>query len=382
MKENIGKKEKENCSGCGLCMLICPKHAISMEKDNHGFSYPKIDKTLCVNCGLCSKLCAFESENKDSCEGAENKVYAARLKNENKRMVSRSGGVFYSLAENFVSTGNVYGCVIDQKDFTAKHSCATTVDELERMQGAKYVQSDAFEVFPQILDDLQAGKKVLFSGTPCQTRALKLYLDHSHVDQTGLLLIDLVCHGVPGEAVWKDYLQQRRKEHGEIASVNFRDKSFGWNVHKESIVFKNDQRVSDDIYARMFWEDLLLRPSCFKCPFHKNNRSADITLGDYWGGEKEHSELCDNSGLSLCIARTSKGAQAFEDIKTDLEWEESHTTAYLQKNLLEATKQNEKYNKFWNDYDTKGYSYIERTYGKVSFSEKVKNKIRRIIHAK
>ena len=222
----------------------------------------------------------------------------------------------------------------------------------------------------------------MFSGTPCQTRALKLYLDHSHVDQTGLLLIDLVCHGVPGEAVWKDYLRQRRKEHGEIAAVNFRDKSFGWNVHKESIVFKNDQRISDDIYARMFWEDLLLRPSCFKCPFHKNNRSADITLGDYWGGEKEHSELCDNSGLSLCIARTPKGVQAFEDIKTDLEWEESHTTAYLQKNLLEATKQNEKYNKFWNDYDTKGYSYIERTYGKVSFSEKVKNKIRRIIHAK
>ena len=32
--------DKEKCTGCFACYNICPKNAIKMEEDEHGFIYP------------------------------------------------------------------------------------------------------------------------------------------------------------------------------------------------------------------------------------------------------------------------------------------------------------------------------------------------------
>ena len=53
--------EKNTCCGCTACMNICPKHAITMVKDEEGFLYPVINQEKCVECGLCKKVCAFQS---------------------------------------------------------------------------------------------------------------------------------------------------------------------------------------------------------------------------------------------------------------------------------------------------------------------------------
>lgn len=40
--------KKEECTGCSVCINICPKKCIKMEYDEEGFEYPKIDKEKCI----------------------------------------------------------------------------------------------------------------------------------------------------------------------------------------------------------------------------------------------------------------------------------------------------------------------------------------------
>ena len=50
--------EKKNCSGCAACYSVCPKHCITMVRDEEGFDYPQISSPEnCIKCGLCEKVC-------------------------------------------------------------------------------------------------------------------------------------------------------------------------------------------------------------------------------------------------------------------------------------------------------------------------------------
>ena len=55
----IDNQFKEKCCGCGVCELICPKQAITMQSDEEGFLYPFVDMKKCIKCSLCEKKCAF-----------------------------------------------------------------------------------------------------------------------------------------------------------------------------------------------------------------------------------------------------------------------------------------------------------------------------------
>ena len=55
-------KSKEQCCGCGTCFELCPKQAITMEIDEEGFLYPKINDALCIRCEICVKYCPFSKK--------------------------------------------------------------------------------------------------------------------------------------------------------------------------------------------------------------------------------------------------------------------------------------------------------------------------------
>ena len=230
-------KEKSNCCGCTACASICPKDAITMEPDALGFKYPKVDMDKCVDCGLCEKVCAFNDNYDTSLNLPEPSAYAARHKNMQEVETSRSGAAFIAISDYILEQGGVVYGVGYTDHFRVVHKRATTKEERDEFKGSKYVQSDLTGIFRQVKKDLKKGLIVLFSGTPCQTSGLASYVGNKL--RENLFLVDIVCHGVPGPYLWRDYILYLERKHGDkISWVDFRDKQkYGWKAHHETFKF-------------------------------------------------------------------------------------------------------------------------------------------------
>lgn len=230
----INIKDPAKCCGCSACASICAQGAITMQPDALGFLYPVVDAKRCTNCGLCEKVCSFNEHYDRSMNLPEPDTYGARHKDTDEVMKSRSGAVFAAISNYILKQGGViYGA--GYKDhFRVCHKRATTPEERDELRGSKYVQSDMRGIYEQVKQDLKQGLTVLFSGTPCQTSAVRAYLGNKLCEN--LVLIDVVCHGVPSPYIWQDLLKHIEQKHGgQITWVNFRDKAtYGWADHCES----------------------------------------------------------------------------------------------------------------------------------------------------
>lgn len=229
--------DKSRCCGCTACASICAHDAITMQPDALGFLYPVVDKDKCVDCGLCEKVCAFNDHYDTSLNLPQPDAYAARHKDMKEVETSRSGAAFIAISDYVLENGGVvYGAGYTDH-FRVVHKRAATKEERDEFKGSKYVQSDLTGVFRQVKQDLKDGLTVLFSGTPCQTAGLNAYIGKKL--RENLILVDIVCHGVPGSYLWRDYIAYLEKKQGDkICWVNFRDKQeYGWKAHHETFKF-------------------------------------------------------------------------------------------------------------------------------------------------
>ena len=353
----INIKDSADCCGCTACASICNHDAITMEPDALGFLYPKVDKSKCVECGLCEKVCAFNDNYDKSLNLQKPDAYAARHKNMDEVMKSRSGATFVAISDYILDQGGVvYGA--GYKDhFRVAHKRATTKQERDEFRGSKYVQSDLTGVFRMVKQDLKNGLTVLFSGTPCQTSGLNSYVGKKL--RENLVLIDIVCHGVPGPFLWRDYLRYIEKKQGDIISVvNFRDKEeFGWKAHRETFKFVNGGGKM--IFTDLFYKHIMFRHSCGKCHFCNTTRPSDITLADFWGWEKTDPNINkDDKGVSLVLVNTEKGQLLFNAIKDKLEVIPTDINKCLQPNLQHPSIIHPNRKKFEVDYCCNGFQYV------------------------
>lgn len=303
---------KESCCGCSACENICPKNCIKMMQDKDGFYYPKIDLSRCIHCDLCKKTCPIINKGDDLFNN-KMKSYAFIYKNNMIRKLSSSGGFFYYLAcEVIKDNGMVYGAAISNDCNKVNIIGVNSVTDVHKLLGSKYVQCTPNFEYKNVKKDLLRGKKVLFSGTPCQVAACNLYL--KNVDKKNLIFVDLICHGVPSPGVWEKYVSETVNE---PIALSFRDKTNGWKKFSLSIKCKDGKKFIEqenyNSYMRGFLHDLFSRECCYNCKFKGLKRISDFTLGDFWKVSQFNEEYDDDLGTSLVICHSDKAINIMEN---------------------------------------------------------------------
>ncbi len=312
----VDQMEKRHCCGCEACRNACPRHAISMVEDEEGFLYPQVDHNLCIDCGICIKKCPVYQDQPGNI--AVKDCYATIARDDGMRARSSSGGVFSQLANEVIAAGGVvFGAAYDGCD-TVRHRGVESLGDLDLLRRSKYVQSSTGDAYSHAKRALDAGRRVLYSGCPCQIAGLYSYLGK---DYDNLLTVDLICHGVPSPGLFRRYLKETYPQ-GGVREVNFRDKAaFGWSTHMN--VYMKDggvvrERCSEDPFCLMFLRCLAQRPFCSICKFTRLPRVADLSIGDWWGVEKYDGSLNDGKGTSLVLVNNAKGEAAFERIQNGM----------------------------------------------------------------
>lgn len=262
-------------------------------------------------------------------------AYACYLRDEDELRKSTSGGAFFSLAKKIIETnGVVFGAAFVSKKYV-QHVYVERLEDLDKLRGSKYVQSNIGDSYIKVKYFLLKGRKVLFSGTPCQIAGLRAFLGEEYEN---LFTVDLICHGVPSQKLFAYYLGELEKEYGSIKHFNFRDKTFGWqDVHVSyylddgNIIYK---KALEEEYYDAFAKYITLRPSCYNCNFRSLNSGADITIGDFWGIQKQHPNFGNHMGVSAVIIKSNKGAELFDLCKEQMVIEESSVWKIVDYNIL------------------------------------------------
>ncbi|MGN1228779.1 MAG: Coenzyme F420 hydrogenase/dehydrogenase, beta subunit C-terminal domain [Prevotella sp.] len=342
------------CTACSSCLHSCPKHCISMQADSEGFLYPVVNESDCIDCGLCEKVC-HELHPYD--ERKPLKVYAAINKDEQVRMNSSSGGMFYLLAEKTISEGGVvFGARFDD-DWQVVLDYAKTMEDVKPFMGSKYVQARTGTAYKDAETFLKQGRRVLFSGSPCQIAGLHHYLRKEYENLT---TVDFVCHGVPSPKVWGRYLDEVvRAGKQAINDVKFRNKGNGWKKFNFVLTYKQEEKSyslcswhQQNHYMRAFLSDMILRPSCHDCRAKQGRSHSDITIADFWGIDREMPEMDDDKGTGLVLVNTEKGSQALDWSKVNKMESSIEVASKYNGGLSSLTKPHPKRTEFFAALDT------------------------------
>ena len=252
-------------------------------------------------------------------------IYAVKNKNYQDRLNSSSGGIFVLLARNTINKGGiVFGVAYNGTN--VEHIEVSKLEDIIRLQKSKYVRSNLKDSYSKVKEYLDKGIEVLFSGTPCQVKGLKLYLKQ---DYDNLLCIDNICHGTPTRKAYQEYIKENN-----ITSIDFRDKSKGWNGYHININGKLEY-FADNKYMQDFINNRNLEASCYNCQSKELKSGSDIKLSDFWGIQYIRPNFSDDKGISAVFINTKKGEQVFNEIK-DLIYKEEVS-------IEEATKYNSSY---------------------------------------
>lgn len=353
-----------------------------MRHDEEGFLYPVVNESLCTDCGLCEKVCPIIlRDNSDSDSSEPLKVYALYNRNAEARAASSSGGVFAELAASCLAEGGiVYGAEYDE-DLKVVHHGYDDAAGTDRFRGSKYVQSDMQGICREIRAHLAGGRKVLFSGTPCQVGGLKAYLRR---DYENLLTVDILCHGTPSPQIFADYIRFINKHSpGTLDGIFMKDKTFGWGYQNLRLHFRNGRTefntVLSTLWNKIFYDHIVNRPACHACRWTNLHRAGDLTTGDFWGIDKIHPEVNTEQGVSLLMVNTAKGLNLWQKIRDSFKVIESNTEECLQPVLYRPTKEASDRKTFWSDYRQKGFEpTMRRRYG-ISESALVKNYLMQMV---
>lgn len=373
MGNNSLYEDVTKCCGCGACATECPVSAIEMIEDACGYIYPEIDSEKCIECGKCRRVCMYKKDNAYGVKSLS--CFAAINKDLSMEQKSTSGGVFSAIATDFIhSNGVVVGAVEEINDnlFSVYHEVGCDESAIKRMQGSKYVQSNAYTSYTKVKQLLKEGKKVLFSGTPCQVDAIKSVTGNPD----NLYTMDLICHGVPSQKLFRDAITLLEDDlHTKINHFIFRskhgeDKGFNASAYCDGIRYEIPHALFS--YYKLFLNGFTYRKNCYSCPYACQRRVADITIGDYWGLEKHHIQQIKDGEIDMSrywsgiLVNTDKGEKLLSEHGSLLKLIQSTYDKFADTNkqLKEPSKEPSERDGLLQLYKANGYGAVEKTYRK------------------
>lgn len=302
------------CTACYACLNACRKNAISFFSDEVGNLYPSVNQDSCIDCGACAKACPNNSPVSSQYPLS---AYVGCANGLQEHLSSTSGGVASAICRQFVKSGGVvYGCS-GANPLAVHHIRIEKECDIDLLKGSKYVHSVIGRCYSLVKEDLQAGRKVLFIGTPCQVAGLYSFL---HGASRNLYTIDFVCHGVPSQQVFNDSLRLLLKQEN-LSKVKidyrFRDKRgksrYGLRIRDEYGKTILQEVFPHSDYMVGFLKALFYRENCYRCKYARPERVSDITLGDYADEERLYQQIPHAAnGLSKIIVSTNRGGELLE----------------------------------------------------------------------
>lgn len=378
---------KDKCCGCGACLRVCPKDAISFRKDLDGFVYPIIDSSLCIDCGACVKKCDF-GKTKNSHNSVSPMALAFVNSNKDALHGSASGGAFSALAKHVLDNGGVVYGASWGKGMKPEHARIADWSDISRVQGSKYVQSDLTPILSKLKQDVSEGSGVLFSGTPCQCAAVRSLFGRKTPDN--LICVELICHGVPSAKLFLDFVEYlETKVNGEIVDLRFRDKNRDWGA-----LLAVDFRVSGGkvktryfkpeevyYYYYYFYRGMFFRESCYSCPYAKRERYSDWTIGDFWGAAKYCENIDTSKGVSVIIASTDKGISLVNELRNDGVIKEVPMDDVVRENgqLVHPSAKPDCYNELMAEYRSLGAAAFASKFEKNNWKLVCKGRLKRSV---
>lgn len=349
-------KDKKNCCGCWACANACPKHCIMMVEDNEGFRYPQVNSSFCINCGLCEKVCPVINVKQQ--EVKKQRAFLLQNKKDLVRHECASGGAFSAIASWVIKQeGVVFGVSFKDGFSGVQHTYAEKEEDLAKFRNSKYVQSEVGDAYSQVRHFLKEDRWVLFSGTPCQIEGLVSFLRGPYAK---LVLVDIVCYGVPSPGFFRNYISwQRNRLGGKFTKFFFREKRLCYNYTSVSIYNEDEEQnyhvgVERDKYMRSFFSNRNIRPSCYDCKFKKLHRISDFTIWDCYD-VRRFSRNFDENGTNRVLVHTEKGMKILDGIRNHVRLEEHADVDFFIKDefaLTHSVTMPEDRRKFFDDYST------------------------------
>ena len=390
---SVNALTSDQCCGCAACMNKCAAHAIVMKEDENGNRRAIVDETLCVRCGLCTQVCPHFYITGPS--SFDKRTFVAFAHDKRLAEKSSSGGIFAILAQYVIRQGGVvYGAamIYENDILLCKHIRIDSMQDLPLLQGSKYVQSRTDGIFTKVKKDLSEGRLVLFSGTSCQVDSLKHFVS----DHNLLFTVDLVCHGVPKDTLFRNYISYlEKKSKSKIVDVSFRSKSQKHLGKEERYgvfltcsykgrVFSRTIHNERSSYLNMFLNRAGYRDSCYHCAYASLQKPADLTLGDFIPKTEEIQRYHFNpiEHHSSIIVNNERGMGVLNELSDELEMVEIPIKKMLNHhhNLKAPSQITEKGKQLFHTYKMKGYEGLQVILIIISIKAKIKFAIKYLLY--